>query len=197
MDILENYLNEIYENKNKEYLSEDIKSFVSKLKNLNMKNMISSLQTSAKSKDINKIKKIVNSIKMPTISNKKIVDVMKKNLPNFNKSYEISKRVVSNSIPNLSEKIIDSVSIAVAAKSTYKSDDPIKDTKETLLTTIPQMRKYIGSGTSLDGGQIIGAAIIIIFVIAGIVTITAYGLASFIVLLVMGALLLALRNCLY
>lgn len=196
MNIIENYLNEIYENKNVEYLSEDIKSAVSKLKNLNLKNIISSLQTSAKSKDINKIKKIINSIKIPTVSNNNIVSNIKKVIPEFDKSYELSKKVISNSIPNLSDNIVDSVSIAVATKSTYKSNDPMGDTKNNLLTTVPQLRNYIGTGASGDIGQILGAVIVIIFLIAGIAVIVSYGFSAFVPLAIVGGLLMVLKNLL-
>ena len=196
MDILENYLNEIYENKNTEYLLEDIKSTVSKLKNLNIKNIISSLQTAAKSKDINKIKKTINSIKIPILSNKNIVDNIKKIVPDFGKSYELSKKVISNSIPDLPDNIVDSVSIAVAAKSTYKSNDPMGETKKTLLTTVPQLRKYIGTGVSGNIGRLLGAVIVIIFLISGIAVIVSYGFGAFIPLAIVGALLMVLKNLL-
>lgn len=196
MDVLENYLNEIYENENFEYLSEDIKSIVSKLKNLNLKNIISSLQTSAKSKDINKIKKTINSIKVPILSNQMIVSNIKKVLPDFDKSYELSKKVISNSVSDLSDNIIDSVSIAVTVKSTYKSNNPIDDTKETLLTTVPQLRKYVGSGVNSDIGQILGAVIVIIFLIAGIAVVVSYGFGALIPLVLVGGLLMVLKNLL-
>jgi len=194
-NILENYLNEIYENENVKYLSEDIKSIVSKLKSLNFKNIVSSLESSAKSKDINKIKKIINSIKIPSLSNQNVADNLKKINPDFNKSYELSKKVISNSIPDLNDKVVDSVSIAVAAKSTFKSNDPMGDTKQTLLTTVPQIRKYVGTGTG-DAGQLLGAVIIIIFLIAGISIIVSYGFSAVIPLAMVGGLLMVLKNLL-
>jgi len=194
MDILENYLSEIHENRNYEYLSEDIKSIVSKLKSLNLKNIISSLQTSAKSKDLSKIRKIINSIKVPTMSDQNIITNIKKIAPDFEKSYELSKKVISNSIPDLSNNIVDSVSIAVATKSTYKSNDPVSDTKNTLLTTVPQLRKYIGMGVSGSAGEILGAVIVIIFLIAGIATVISYGFATLMPLVMVGGLLMVLKN---
>jgi len=196
MDVLENYLNEIHENKNFEYLSEDIKSIVSKLKSLNLKNIISSLQTSAKSKDLNKIKKIINSIKVPTLSNQNIITNIKKVVPDFDKSYELSKRVISNSIPSLSDKVSSSVAIAVAVKSTYKSNDPMSDTKSTLLTTVPQLRKYIGTGANLDVESLISAIIVIIFLITGIITAISYGIGTIAPLVIVGFLLIILKNLL-
>jgi tetrahydromethanopterin S-methyltransferase subunit G len=194
MDILENYLNEINENKNFEYLSEDIKSIISKLKNLNLKSIISNLENSAKSKDLNKIKNTVNLVKIPTVSNQNIVDNMKKIKPDFDKSYELSKKVISNSIPELSDKLVDSVSIAVAAKSTLKSNDTMGNTKETLLVTVPQLRKYIGTGVGGDVGQLLGVVIVIIFLIAGIAVVVTVGFGAFIPLVFVGGLLMVLKN---
>jgi len=183
-------------NEDFQYLSEDIKSFVSKLKNINIKNIISSLQTSAKFKDLDKIKKTVNSINVPTVSNSSIVNNMKKISPDFQKSYELSKKVVSNSIPEISDKLADAVSIAIAAKSTYKSNKPMDDTKDNLITSVQQLRKYIGTGTSGDAGAIIGAIIIIIFAISGIAVIVSYGFGAFLPLAMVGGLLMVLRNLL-
>jgi len=196
MDILENYLSEIHENRNYEYLSEDIKSIVSKLKSLNLKNIISSLQTSAKSKDLSKIRKIINSIKVPTLSNQNIITNIKKVEPDFGKSYELSKKVISNSIPDLSDNIVNSVSIAVATRSVYKSNDPMGDTKNTLLTTVPQLRKYVGTGTNLDPESIMSAVIVIVFLIAGIATVVSYGFATLMPLIMVGGLLMVLKNLL-
>lgn len=196
MNVLENYLMEIQMNEDFQYLSEDIKSFVSKLKNINIKNITSSLQTSAKSKDLDKIKKTINSINVPTVPNNSIVNNMKKILPDFQKSYELSKKVVSNSVPEISDKLADSVSIAIAAKSTYKSNKPMDDTKDNLITTVQQLRKYIGNVTSIDTGAILGGVIVIIFAISGIVVIAAYGFASLMVLVIVGSLLMVLKNLL-
>lgn len=196
MNLLESYLNEIYMDENFQYLSEDIKSIVGKLKNLNLKSIISSLETSAKSKDLNKIKKTINSIGVPPISNSTIVQSLKKISPDFEKSYELSKKVIGNSIPDLSEKITDSVAIAVSAKSVYNSNDPMGDTKQTLLTTVPQLRRYVGTGVSGDAGSVIGAAIVIIFLIAGIAVTFSYGFAALMVLTIVGSLLMVLKNLL-
>lgn len=211
MDILENYLLEITKNDDFQYLSEDIKSVVSKLKSLNLKNIVSSLQASAKSKDLNKIRNTINLIKLPTVPNENIIKNVKKISPDFDKSYKLSKKVISNSVPSLSDKVSSSIAIAVAVKSTLSSiknrgkekmsDDQVshghmEETRENLITTVKQLRKYIGTGVDADAGAILGAVIVIIFLITGIVTAISYGAVTLIPLAMVGGLLMVLKNLL-
>jgi len=197
MDILETYLNEVQSEEGVQYLSEDvlfedIKSIVDKLKGINIKKIVSSLQSAAKVKDLDKIKSVFKSIKLPSIPVEKISAVFKKSSPNFEKSYLLSKKVIKNSIPKLPDKNVDAIAFAVAAKSTNKSNKPMDDTKDNLIKAVSQVRKYIGEGVGYYGSNL-GSVIFVIYVIGSIIAATTLG-ASASILMLVGCLIIALKS---
>lgn len=189
MNILESYLNEINMSDNIQYISEDIQSFTNKLKSINLKNTIKSLDDSAKLGNMDKIKNILNSIRIPTISNEIISKSMEKLFPSFRESYELSRKVIKNSVNHVPDKYIDPLAISVAIKSNVKSKDPIKDTKENLIHVVEKIRKYIGPQMDVK----IGIIIIIISIISGISIVLLNGF-SFISLAAIAGLLIFLKN---
>jgi len=185
MNILENYLNDIQLNEETEFLSEDIQSFVSKLKTLNIKKTIDSLKNAVDSKNVGKIKSIFKSIKIPNISIDKVKAHLKVKNPKFNKTFQLSKKVIQNSIPKLPEKNVDALAMAVAAKS-MKSNQPMDETKNDLVQSVQQIRRYIGTGGAIDIN--IGTVILIVYAIAALLVGVTMG-ASITVLIVIGCLI--------
>ena len=191
--ILNNYLNEIQlEENDVQYLSEDIKSMVNKLKSLNIKKIATSLQNAVKSKDLNKIKTVVKSIKLPNVSMDKIKQHFKKSMPQFDKSYKLSQKVMKNSIPKLPDKNVDIISTVVAAKSNFQSKDPMGDTRKNLVQAVSHVRKYIGEGTNYEGGNL-GNVIYIIFIIGSIIA-ASVSSVSIPVLVITGLFLFACKQ---
>jgi hypothetical protein len=121
------------------YLQEDFKSFMNRLTPKVLKRVGSEISKAAKVKNVGKIKKSLMSLKPPPISMEEIEKQAKRKVPNFKKSYELSKRVVRNSIPNIPEGVINPLSALVAVKSST-SDDYMTATKDNLKMLVARMR---------------------------------------------------------
>jgi len=192
MNILENYLNDIQLNEETEFLSEDIKSVIGKLKSLNIQKTVDLLKDASKAKNLGKVKSIVKSIKLPNVSMEKIKGQFKKTMPGFERSYKLSQKVIKNSVPKLPDKNVDVLATVIAAKSNFKSNKPMDDTKENLTKAVSQVRKYIGEGTSYEGGNL-GTIIFVLFIIGSIIA----GMTTSIsipVLVIVGLFLLACKT---
>lgn len=121
------------------YLQEDLKSFMNRLTPKVLKRVGSEISKAAKVKNVGKIKKSLMSLKPPSISMEEIEKQAKRKVPNFKKSYELSKRVVRNSIPNIPEGVINPLSALVAIKSST-SDDYMTATKDNLKMLVARLR---------------------------------------------------------
>lgn len=121
------------------YLQEDFKSFMNRLTPKALKRVGSEISKAAKVKNVGKIKKSLMSLKPPPISMIEIEKQAKKKIPNFKKSYNLSKKVVRNSIPNIPEGLIDPLSALVAIKSST-SDDYMTATKDNLKMVVARLR---------------------------------------------------------
>jgi hypothetical protein len=121
------------------YLQEDVKSFMNRLTPKALKHVSSEISKAAKVKNVRKIKKSLMSLKPPPISMEEIEKQAKKKVPNFKKSYELSKKVVRNSIPNIPEGLVEPLSALVAIKSST-SDDYVTATKDNLKMVVARLR---------------------------------------------------------
>jgi hypothetical protein len=121
------------------YLQEDFKSFMNRLTPKALKRVSGELSKAAKVKNVSKIKKSLMSLKPPLISMEEIEKQAKRKIPNFKKSYELSKEVVRNSIPNIPEGMVSPLSALVAIKSST-SDDYMTATKDNLKMVVAKLR---------------------------------------------------------
>lgn len=121
------------------YLQEDFKSFMNRLNPKVLKRVSGEISKAAKVKNVGKIKKSLMSLKPPSISMEEIEKQAKKSVPNFKKSYELSKRVIGNSIPNIPEGVVNPLSALVAIKSST-SDDYMTATKDSLKAVVARLR---------------------------------------------------------
>ncbi len=129
--LIQEYLRDLNENY-MEFLNEDFKSFINSIGLSKIKQTAENLKNSIKDEGIEKSKKIVDSLHIPKMSMKSIEDTFSKISPDFKKYYIMSKQVIKNSIDDIPEILIPPVSAAITFKSTYKSEDPLNDTKENL-----------------------------------------------------------------
>jgi hypothetical protein len=121
------------------YLQEDFKSFANRLKPAALKRVGSEISKAAKVKNVGKIKKSLMSLKPPPVDMGVIEKHAKRSVPNFKKSYELSKKVIGNSIPNIPEGVISPLSALVAIKSST-SDDYMIATRDNLKAVVARLR---------------------------------------------------------
>jgi hypothetical protein len=88
---------------------------------------------------VGKIKKSLMSLKPPPVDMGVIEKHAKRSVPNFKKSYELSKKVIGNSIPNIPEGVISPLSALVAIKSST-SDDYMIATRDNLKAVVARLR---------------------------------------------------------
>jgi len=113
------------------YLREQIPSTLSSfMKQITPLKMASITRNIEKAKDLETIKKILSFV--PVLSLSKIESLCRKLEPNFDKSYALSKKVIQNSLPDLPEEPASIFACAIAFISSYKKDDPLKETKKNL-----------------------------------------------------------------
>jgi len=121
-------------------LEEDIKSFARRLTPTIVKRVGEELDKAVLSKNVSKIKNIVSKLKIPEVSMSSIEQVAHKNLSGFRKSYELSKKVISNSLPNLPSRLVEPVSAAIAIKSSLKKEDVMGETRKNLKDVVSRLR---------------------------------------------------------
>ncbi len=130
--LIQEYLKDLNIDNNIEFLNEDFKSFIHSISLQKLKQAAENLKSSIEDEGIDKAQKIINSLHIPKMSMGKIEDTFQKINPEFKKFYLISKQVIKNSIDDIPESLIDPISAAITFKSTYKSDNPLQDTKDEL-----------------------------------------------------------------
>ena len=131
-NVVENYLEMInFISEGESLIEEGFSDIVKKLDPKKLKSLLPGMKKAHEEKNINKLYKITKSVPSAKIPLEKIEQLAKKSIPNFNNSFSLAQKVLSNTFPSANEKLIRVVSIGIAAKSS-KDKNPIGETKKTL-----------------------------------------------------------------
>ena len=131
-NVIENYLDSLsFISEGEELLGEGFSDIMKKLDPRKLKSLIPNIESAYKNKDSNKLMKVAKSISSKEENIDKIEKLAKNNIPNFKSTFSLSFKVLKNTFPEASVKIIKALAISVAAKS-GKSDNPIGETKKLL-----------------------------------------------------------------
>ena len=131
---LENYLVE-----ESEILTEDMKEFVRVMKPNLIKKLGEELDKAVEIKSPSKIQNTFKRFKVPDISMSSVESIARRKIPNFKKSYMLSQKVITNSLPKLPGKLVDPVAALVALKSSMK-DDVMVETRANLKDIVAKLR---------------------------------------------------------
>lgn len=129
-----------------DFLTEDLKSFIAKLKPGKLEKDIKSMKDDKKAEAILK--------KVPDVPLSTVEKLATKVAPDFPKAYKLSQKVVKNSVPKLPDELANHFAAAIAIKGSYKSDDAIGDTKDVLRDATPILMRaaphiLVGTGLGL------------------------------------------------
>jgi len=137
---IDNYLNDLFILEQVMMLEEGekINKIIDKLKSMNPKKLINNLHSDFKE---GKLKKMFEDVKkIPTIKLSSLKDFGKKVSPDFEKSYDLSSKVIKNSLPKLPDEIANPFAAAIAFISSYQEKDVISNTKDNLKKAIKNIR---------------------------------------------------------
>lgn len=123
----------------KEVITEDIKSVIKSLTSgETFKKVLSNVEFASKTKDPEKIKRSLKII--PKIPFSKVEKFCKKLSPNFEYSYNIAKKVLTNST-SIPKNLVAPSACIIALNSTYKNDNYKQATKMNLQNAVSEIRK--------------------------------------------------------
>jgi hypothetical protein len=125
---------------NQEILTENVFSFIKSFSINKIKGLISDLQNIENNEDIPKLKKIISNI--PSLSLQTIESFCMRLSSQFKRSYEVSKKVISKSVPEISKNIISPLACAVAIKSSLSTEDTMRETENNLRDVTYRLHKY-------------------------------------------------------
>ena len=144
MKKIDNYLDTLYlveeANLIQEGLGDVIKNF-----NINKAKQIFSV---LKTGDIKKFKSIADSFGFNRINPKKMDAFAKTKITDYTESKDLAKRVLKNSVPGVSKKMLEAVSSAIATASALPKKkgvvpkSPLKRTKEIVKQVVIRSRKW-------------------------------------------------------
>lgn len=162
-------------------LSSKVSSLAKSLTKDKALNLLNKLKNFAKTDNLKRLKSEISHI--PYMHTDKVKEICAKLSPHFDSSYDLSKKVLSNSLPNLNNKLVDALSTGIAIKSTYKNDNPSKTTKENIKKSVDLIRKST-PGTEVDYTEI-GYGIVIMVIIDIILFSYAYYTPAIIVVILL------------
>ena len=125
--LLESYLQELEQTDSK------LASYSKKITKPVMTKIIGDLKSAEKSGDMKKIVSIVKRVSPPKIAISKLSSTVQKRDPNFNKSFQLANKILSNSFPKLNDTMIKGASMIVAINAiSKKGKDITSSTKDSL-----------------------------------------------------------------
>ena len=127
-NVVEIYLENLFLFEDITYISEDVASFLKKLKPEKYTSFVKDLKTAVKSKNIDKIGKVIQKLRPPRVPIDKVVRVGQRMSGDFSNNYKLAKRVLDNSLPkNVNDDMKKSAAFFLSFKSiASKSEESFK-----------------------------------------------------------------------
>ena len=195
---IERYLESLYLIESFENIHEGIIDNVIKRLNPNtIKDSIKKIKSSLRNRDISGVKKIINSLKIPSVPLPSLEKMWTKTVPGFPKAYRVAKTTTSNLFPNVPKQTANVGSMIIAGISSIKSKDPEGDTIKNL-NKLSSITKTKTESISLKEGAEVGVAIFALGVtIVATFTIAAPGIMASLgatgILIITGLILASLK----
>lgn len=157
----------IIRNKRKKYDLINESEMLQEFSTEKIKGVLTNLYNGLKSKDINKVKTALKSGSKPRMSLDQVKIKAKKSVKGFDKSYNMSSKVLENSV-KLPKEINDSVAIMISIGAAAKGGNIDKNTKDYVKKVISRFRDAkIGKNETIRKETIISIIFIVMTVIVG------------------------------
>lgn len=200
--IIQNYIDYIYLEEDFSFINEGVLSFGLNVTKDSAKRIMSRIKHQFVKGDFKGIQSFVKRMKVPKVDSAKLRKTASSKIPGFDKSYSLSKRILSNSYNKVPKKLIDYASLLIATKASggefaKKSGGLEKATRKTLKDFSQAFGEEEKKAEKkaplikLDPDEVIGIAFIgasiylAWYIISGITTAWIIGTAGFVLLIIM------------
>ena len=121
-------------------ITEDLKSFINRMSPSRLKDIEKDFGQAITKKDAKNLERLFSRLKVPAVDVDKLERISKKSIPDFKKNFELSKKVLVNSLPNVPEKLIPPFAALVAIKSSANKENSMVETKKNLKILVARLR---------------------------------------------------------